>query len=95
MTPEDNPSVIVEYITARTNRSYLLTYSPVSMYAGIYDLNVTLDALQSTIDTQLDFDHTITDYHPDQLDFDAQEIVTYSLHYLSVHNRELVNIKRL
>ena len=92
---QDNPSTVIEYITSRTNRSYLLTYSPVSMYAGTYNLNVTLDTLQSTIDKQLNFDHTITDYHPDQLDFDAQEIVTYSLHYLSVHNRDLVSVKRL
>ena len=92
---QDNPSTVIEYITSRTNRSYLLTYSPVSMYAGTYDLNVTLDTLQTTVDIQLDFDHTITDYDPNELDFDAQEIVTYSLHYLSIHNRELINIKRL
>ncbi len=95
MTPEENPSVVVEYITARTNRSYLLTFSPVSLYAGTYLLDNILDSLQKTVDTELNFDHTITDYDPNELDYDAQEIVTFSMHYLSTHNRELKSIKKL
>ncbi len=88
-----NIPVTEKYITTRTDRKYSLTFSPVSMYAGTYDLSMILDDIQTKIASILTIDLLDNDYHPDQLDFDLQEMSAFALHYLTIHNRDLISVE--
>ena len=89
----ENEPITVEIRTSRTNRIYSLQMSAVSMYAGTYDLTATLNDYQAKIAKDLNIDQDSTDYHPDQLDFDAQDIVIYALDQLVKFNRDLISVK--
>jgi len=91
----ENPTVVLAYNTVRTERMYKVVLSPQSMYAGTYILDTTITTMFNKICKQLDIDPTSTDYHPDQLDFDAQELAVFSLLKLVTDNREIVSIERI
>ena len=84
-----------EYTTVRMNNKYELTFTRPSIYAGIYDLPLTIKDLWKTVCSELQIDPDSTDYHPNGLDLDASEITSYALHMLTTENVELKNIKRI
>jgi len=84
-----------DFTTKRTDRTYRILWSPVSLYAGTYDLPRTTNDISNSVAESLDYDNSSTDYHPDQLDFDHSEITAYALLYLTQFNRTILSVKRI
>ncbi len=93
MKTEENPSISINYKIDRTNHTYTMTFSPISLYAGTYLLDQVLDNIQTKIASILTIDLLDNNYHPDGLDFDLQEMSAYALLYLTIHNRDLISVE--
>jgi hypothetical protein len=84
-----------QYKTERTNREYTLVFSKPGMYAGTYDLAISVKDIHNNVCKELNIDPDGTEPDPDQLDFDAMEIAAYALHILTTENMYLLGVERL
>ena len=81
-----------QYKTERTNRVYILEFSDHGMYAGIYDLAITVKEIYEFVCSEFNIDPNTTDYHQDL--HDISEITSYALHMLATENIELLEVER-
>ena len=86
---------VTQYKTIKTARVYNVVLGEPMMYAGTYVLATSVNSIFDKICKQLGINPDSTDYHPGQLDFDAQELAVFALTMLVTENIDIKSVERI